>query len=162
MRLLAAHRVLLVCLGAVVLFGACSSDGPTDPSAFTGSYRLDLVNTQPIPFVHLLAPLTGDTLMIVNAEVDVLSRGRLRLVRFFQWRPRNAPPETVVSDTLVRNFREEAGLVLIDHPASSIQPAFVDTVQVLQNSISIDALLVLPITISQSPPMRRTMFYVRD
>lgn len=150
--------ILLVTLATLA---ACSSDSPTQASPFTGLYALELVDQQGLPFPHFFAPLTGDTLMLVDAEIGVLSRGRVRLVRWYRWHPTNAAPGALTSDTLVRDYREAGDLVLIDHPAMGAHAAFTDTVEVVPNTLVAIARLVPPPAYANTVPIRRTMTFAR-
>jgi hypothetical protein len=148
-------------LVTLATFAACSSDSPTEASPFTGLYALDLVDQQGLPFPHFFAPLTGDTLMLVDAEVGVLSRGRVRLVRWYRWHPTNGAPGALTSDTLVRDYREAGDLVLIDHPAMGAHAAFTDTVEVEAGGVVTIARLVPPAAYANTAPIRRTMTFSR-
>jgi hypothetical protein len=150
---------LITLLGLSV--ASCDSDGPTGVSAFNGTYVIDMVEDEPLPHVYLLAPLTGDTLMLLGGELQVLSRGRVRMLRSWQWRPRTAPPGVVTIDTLVRAYREVGDLVLIDHLASPTSDAFTDTVQFLQRLLLVRTLIIVPINVAQYDPLRRELFYAR-
>ena len=120
---------------------SCSSDAPTEPNQFTGDYQLESIDAQNLPFIDLMAPFTGDTLFITAGDLSVLSRGRVRIVLHRQWRPRNAPPMPVMTDTVVRAYDTNGDSVFIHHPTGGLQGAYTDTVEVYDNSLSIRQLV---------------------
>lgn len=134
------RRVLFNLLTLIALL-SCSSDVPTEPDLFTGDYGLESINGQQLPFIDLLAPFTQDTLFITAGDLSVLSRGRLRIVRHSQWRPRNAPAMPVTTDTIVRAYETEGDYVYIYHPTGGLQGAYTDTLEVYANSLVIRQLV---------------------
>lgn len=137
---------------------SCDSDTPTETPKFSGDYQLESIDGQPLPFIDLLAPLTGDTLFITSGELSVLSRGRLRIVRFTQWRPRNKPAEPITSDTIVRDYRVEGDYVYIDHTTGGLQGPYTDTVEVYNNSFTHRML----VNRYNQGHFWRNMYYIRD
>lgn len=128
-------------IGAAFL-PACSSDSPTGgESEFSGEYRLETVDEDLLPVIDLIAPLTGDTLYIVGGELQVLSNGRVRIIRESQWRPRNAPAQPVTTDSTERAYREGDGEIYIDHPTGGLAGPYTDTVQLLTNAVEHHALV---------------------
>jgi hypothetical protein len=131
------RRVLWFAAALPILF-ACSDDGPTEPGAFSGAYQIESINGE-LPFLDDLAPLLGDSLLIIGGDLSVLSRGRVRLVFLRQWHPRNGgPPSAVMSDTLVREYRMEGDFVYIDHPTGGLQGPYTDTMQVSDNTLTLN------------------------
>lgn len=128
------RRVLFHLFAPIVLL-SCSSDGPTEPDVFSGVYVLESIDGQPLPFIDLLAPLTGDTLFITGSDLSVLSRGRVRIVRHSQWRPRNAPAMPVTTDTTVNAYEIEGDYAYIHYPTGGLQGAYSDTLEIQDNSL---------------------------
>lgn len=137
---------------------SCNSDTPTETSKFSGDYVLESVDGQPLPIIDLFAGLTGDTLFIMSGELSVLSRGRVRIVRFTQWRPRNKPAEPITSDTIVREYRDDGDYVYIDHTTGGLQGPYTDTVEVYDNSLT-HRMLVNRYNMGH---FWRNMYYIRD
>lgn len=137
---------------------SCNSDTPTETSKFSGDYVLESVDGQPLPIIDLFAGLTGDTLFLMSGELSVLSRGRVRIVRFTQWRPRNKPAEPITSDTIVREYRDDGDYVYIDHTTGGLQGPYTDTVEVYDNSLA-HRMLVNRYNMGH---FWRNMYYIRD
>ena len=154
------RRVCVVLTAVAAVSVSCTSGAPT-ADALRAAYDLESVDGDALPFPHFITLLSGDTLMIVGAELSVLSRGRVRIVRRFQLHPTTAPPGPITSDTIVRAYRESGGQMYIAHPATSQNESFTDTVQVLPNSLLAVARIVTPIASTQAPIIRREMYYAR-
>ena len=131
------RRVLLTAAALPILFSCNSDKGPTEPGAFSGEYQIESIDGQ-LPFLEQLAPIVGDTLYITGGDLSVLSRGRVRLVFFRRWHPRNAPPSAVIPDTLVREYRLDGDFVYIDHPTGGLKGPYTDTMEVFDNTLSLN------------------------
>jgi hypothetical protein len=134
------RRVLFKLL-ALIAFLSCSSEMPTERNVFSGDFALESINGQPLPFIDFLAPLTGDSLFITAGDLSVLSRGRVRIVRHSQWRPRNAPAMPVTTDTTVNAYEIEGDYAYIHYPTGGLQGAYSDTLEIFDNSLIIRQLV---------------------
>jgi hypothetical protein len=135
------RRVLFIAFAPLVLFSCSDDKAPTEPGEFSGDYQVESIEGQPLPFIDMLAPFTGDTLFILSGDMSVFSRGRLRIVYHRQWRPRNKPPESPTTDTLVREYRVEGDFVYVDHPTGGLQGPYTDTVEVYDNALTLRQLV---------------------
>lgn len=102
---------------------------------------LETINGQSLPFIDLLAPLTGDTLYITGGDLSALSNGRVRLVFERQWRPRNQPPQPVTTDSIVREYRVDGDFVYIDYQTGGLQGPYTDTVEVYESAVAMRQLV---------------------
>lgn len=135
------RRVLLIAATTVAVLSCSGEKGPTEPDEFSGNYRLESINAQPLPFIDLIAALTGDTLYIVSGDLSVLSNGRVRIVFRRRWHPRNAPPQLETTDSIVRPYQVEGDFAYVDHQTGGLEGPYTDTIEVYDDALTLRQLV---------------------
>lgn len=128
---------LMIAIATLAVIGCNSDETPTEPGSFSGQYQIESIEGQALPYIDLLAMFTGDTLFITRGDMSVLSRGRLRMVFYRQWHPRNKPVEAVYTDTLVREYRLDDRFVYVDHLTGGLEGPYTDTMEVFANTANL-------------------------
>lgn len=153
------RRVLPISVSLLAILSCNSGDGgPTQPDAFSGHYQLESIDAKALPFIDIIAPLTGDTLYIVGGDLSVLSHGRVRIVFRRRWHPRNAPPQNETTDSIVRPYRVEGDLVFVDHQTGGMNGPYTDTIEVSDQAISLRQF----INRFNAGQFWRNVYYVKD
>ena len=147
---------LLICSTLAVL-ASCSGDSPTEPSGFSGGYVLEAIDGTATPIIDFVT-INQDTVFITGGSVNVLSRGRLRIVKRTRTHLRGRPPSGEVSDTLVQVYRMLGDTVFIDYQTGGLLGPYTDTALVGLSTFSI-SMLVNRYNLGH---FWRQMFYVRQ
>jgi hypothetical protein len=127
--------MLAIVLGLVA--GGCGGDGPTESGGLSGTFDLVTIDGVPPPKLELIN-MALDTLFFTGAEMRVLSRGRLSMVRRHRWHSSANGPLPESPDTAIVTFRLSGTELLLEYPVSVPFGPYTDTAEVLDD----DAIVV--------------------
>ena len=99
---------LLIAVVLVAAAAACKAD-PPGPSGGTldGSYRLDAVNGNHLPYAYHCFQTVCETLHA--GTIEIMSRGRLRDIQQF----RRSPSSSMETDTVISTYSVAGGRVIV-------------------------------------------------
>lgn len=120
---------------------ACGSDTPTAPGGFSGTYALEAIEAQALPYIDHIAAMTMDTLYIVAGEVRVLSRGRASVVRTTRWHTTSNGVAPATHDTAIVTWAGRGDTVLLTYPPASFGGAYTDTALVAGSTLQVRTLV---------------------
>jgi hypothetical protein len=119
---------------AIFLLAAisCSGDGPTGNGGLSGTFDLVTVDGVPPPKVESIN-MSLDTLFFTGAEMRVLSRGRISMVRRHRWHSSARGPLPEDPDTAIVSYRLSGTELLLQYPVTVPYGPYTDTAEVLDD-----------------------------
>ena len=124
--------MLAIVLGLFV--AGCGGEGPTASGGLAGTFDLVTIDGVPPPKLELIN-MALDTLFFTGAEMRVLSRGRLSMVRRHRWHSSASGPLPEDPDTAIVSYRLSGTALFLDYPVTVPYGPYTDTAEVVADDV---------------------------